>query len=312
MAGISSKAAAGIENKLKYNGKELQSKEFSDGSGLDLYDYGARMQDPQLGIWHNIDPLAEKYPTLSPYMYAFNNPMLFVDPDGRDNVVYLTAADESVTKKQLRQIAKQATANFKEMGLKTQVKVFKGKFDSKAYGKLDKTDAVAVIGEKNNVIKAVSSFNESAGKEIAAFGNKGDPEQSQNMRGSDNQNDGNIIAIGTTATKDFAERTKATFEEGAAFLVNHGAGHNAGLNHAGDNNGYDEQGNYHDGVYVPSSPNVMSEGNTIVRGNGLQSFITSPINQQPANTTQGNTLSIKQTYIHRFGNNTPNAKLPVQ
>jgi RHS repeat-associated protein len=82
MSGISSKAAGVLQNKNQYNGKEKQSNEFSDGSGLELYDYRYRMQDPQIGRMWQIDPLAVQYPRESPYSYAGNNPISNVDVDG--------------------------------------------------------------------------------------------------------------------------------------------------------------------------------------------------------------------------------------
>ena len=61
----------------KYNGKELDQMH-----GLNLYDYSARFYEPGIGRFSTMDPLAEKYYSISPYAYCANNPIKYIDLKG--------------------------------------------------------------------------------------------------------------------------------------------------------------------------------------------------------------------------------------
>lgn len=82
------------DNRYLYNGKELQNVSLG-GVELGWVDYGARMYDPQLGRWHIIDNKVEKYYSWSPYVYAINDPVKFIDVDGNDIYIYYPTTDQN-------------------------------------------------------------------------------------------------------------------------------------------------------------------------------------------------------------------------
>jgi len=76
----------------KYNGKE-----FVEMHGYDKYDYGVRGMYPAIMRFSTPDPLAEKYYSISPYAYCGNNPVRFVDPDGK-KILYAASASKEFKK----------------------------------------------------------------------------------------------------------------------------------------------------------------------------------------------------------------------
>ena len=64
----------------------FNAKEFDEETGM--YYYGARYYEPRLSLWMSTDPLTEKSPNVSAYVYCFGNPLRYIDPIGLDSVYW--------------------------------------------------------------------------------------------------------------------------------------------------------------------------------------------------------------------------------
>jgi len=105
----------------KFNGKEWQSEWIDSGSKT--YDFGARMYDPATGRWGVIDPLAEMYPSMSPYVYTFNNPVRFVDPTGMAPDDWVEDKKGNITWRE--DVTKD---NYKDKGVLAEGEVYRGTY----------------------------------------------------------------------------------------------------------------------------------------------------------------------------------------
>ena len=77
--------SAGSEYRYGFNGKESDPETYGDGN---IYDYGFRIYDPRIGRFLSVDPLTKTFPFFTPYQFASNSPLFYVDLDGLEGVSY--------------------------------------------------------------------------------------------------------------------------------------------------------------------------------------------------------------------------------
>ena len=159
-------ANTGNTQPYKYNGKEFDGKK-----GVNLYDYGARHYDAALGRLTTVDPLAEKYYPMSPYVYCGNNPIRYIDPTGMfytgfaiDKNGYIQkvnneGGDEYDVIYNKSKYSSQTRKDYDTSGNKTGIKISKGILNEQA-------------GSKNMSDKTIrGSINDTEGHKVGEYAN---------------------------------------------------------------------------------------------------------------------------------------------
>ncbi|MBP5454982.1 MAG: hypothetical protein J6Y37_00600, partial [Paludibacteraceae bacterium] len=208
----------------------FNAKELDEETGL--YYYGARYLDPTSTRWLSVDPMWEKYMGMSPYNYCAGNPVSLVDPDGRENAIYVIDLQGEKKDIETNKVIEQANKEFENLGLNTRLvkcPVSAEEFSSK---KLDNTDSYVVIGSAKQVKDFILKQNPEYEADFSGWtGGECNPERSSNGKTKTH-----AIGIDAKGAITYAKNTKQEKVKFASFLIEHGVGHNATLDHSSESN----------------------------------------------------------------------------
>jgi RHS repeat-associated protein len=100
-----------------FNGKEDDNETYGDGNEVD---FGARIYDGRLGRWMSVDPLSSKFVSYSPFTFGLNSPIIVIDQDGLENIIYLVllpSANGEFNKTDAEAIIAKSNSSFKALGI---------------------------------------------------------------------------------------------------------------------------------------------------------------------------------------------------
>ena len=129
----------------KFNGKELDEE-------TGLYYYGARYLNPTSSVWYGVDPLFEKYPSLSAYNYCAGNPINAIDPDGNIIIPVHGTWSDKETWKDLKGIVRVCQNLFNDKNLERGIE-----WNSKNSSLKRRFGAIKLINEVRKQLKGKDS-----------------------------------------------------------------------------------------------------------------------------------------------------------